>query len=134
MILRAVVVWVLLLGIAILNGGVREGWITPRFGASAGHVASTILLAAFILLTAWLTIGWIRPPSPNAALRVGLLWMVLTLAFEFLGGHYLFGRPWNTLWSDYDLSRGRIWTLIPIVTLLAPVLAGHLRGFYRASV
>lgn len=134
MILRALTVWVLLLGIAILNGGIREGWITPRFGASTGHVASTIMLAAFILLAAWLTIGWIRPPSPIAALRVGLLWLVLTLAFEFLAGHYLFGRPWSTLWSDYDLSRGRIWVLIPIITLLAPVLAGQLRGLYRASV
>jgi phosphotransferase system glucose/maltose/N-acetylglucosamine-specific IIC component len=127
MLFRALVVWLLFLGIAILNGGIREGWLTPRFGAATGHVLSTVMLAAFILLASWLTIGWIRAPSSSAAFQVGLMWVVLTLAFEFLGGHYLFGRAWTTLWSDYDLTRGRISLLIPVVTLLAPLLARQLR-------
>jgi hypothetical protein len=128
---RAVAVWVLLLMLAILNGGVRETWLTPRLGGRTGHVVSTLMLAGLILLSAWLTIRWIRSSNTGAALRVGAIWLVLTLGFEFLAGHYLFGRSWATLWAEYDVSQGRIWVLIPLVTLLAPLLAGQARGLYR---
>jgi hypothetical protein len=131
MILRATAVWALLLVIAILNGGVREGWITPRWGSRTGHIASTLMLAALIFLTAWLSVRWLRLSTPAGAVRVGILWLVLTLAFEFLGGHYLFRRSWASLWAEYDLSQGRIWVLVPLVTFLAPLLAGYLRGLFR---
>jgi hypothetical protein len=121
----------LILMLAILNGGVRETWLTPRWGARTGHVVSTLLLSGVILASAWLTIRWIRPSTTAAALRVGTIWLVLTLGFEFLAGHYLFGRTWASLWAEYDLTQGRIWVLIPLVTLLAPPLAGHARGLYR---
>ena len=76
-----------------------------------------------------------RPLAPPVhagdALRVGILWLVLTLAFELIAGHYLFRRSWPSLWAEYDLSRGRIWVLVPLVTFLAPLLAGYLRGLFR---
>ena len=131
MILRATAVWALLLVIAILNGGVREGWITPRWGPRTGNIASTLSLAALILLTAWLSIRWLRISTPGGALRVGMLWLVFTLAFEFLAGHYLFRRSWPSLWAEYDLSQGRIWVLVLLVTCLAPLLAGYLKGLFR---
>ena len=54
-------------------------------------------------------------------------WVALTLAFEFLAGHYLFHNPWDKLLADYDVWHGRIWPLVPIVTLLAPVIAYRMR-------
>jgi hypothetical protein len=90
-----------------------------------------VMLAGLILLSAWLTVRWIRPWNTGAALRVGAIWLVLTLGFEFLAGHYLFGRSWASLWAEYDVSQGRIWVLIPLVTLSAPLLAGNARGLYR---
>ena len=131
MTLRATAVWVLLLVIAILNGGVRERWITPRWGPRTGHIASTLMLAALIFLTTWLNVRWLRLSTPGDALRVGILWLVLTLAFELIAGHYLFRRSWPSLWAEYDLSRGRIWVLVPLVTFLAPLLAGYPRGLFR---
>ena len=131
MILRATAVWLLLLVIAILNGGVREGWIIPRWGSRTGHIVSTLMLAALIVLTAWISVRWVRLSTPAGAVRVGILWLVLTLAFEFLAGHYLFRRGWASLWAEYDLSQGRIWVLLPLVTFLAPLLVGYLRGLFR---
>jgi hypothetical protein len=131
MIGRAVMVWVLLLMVAVLNGALREGWITPRWGPGTGHVVSTLLLAALILLVACLTVGWLPLSTRGQALRVGLIWLLLTLAFEFLAGHYLFGRDWRNLWSEYNLRQGRIWVFIPVVTFFAPLLGGYLRGLFR---
>ena len=47
---------------------------------------------------------------------------MLTLAFEFLAGHYLFGNSWERLLADYDVARGRIWPLVLIVTFVTPLL------------
>jgi hypothetical protein len=122
MLLRAVIVWCALLAVAIINGAARETWMTPAWGARAGHALSTLTLCAAILLVSWLTIAWIHPANRTAAFRIGLLWLALTLAFEFLAGHYLFDKPWSELLADYDVLRGRIWILALVTTALAPVL------------
>ena len=75
-----------------------------------------------ILFATWLTIGWIGPTTARQAVAVGALWVGLTLAFEFGVGHYGFGNPWAELLADYDLRRGRIWILVLLTTLLAPLL------------
>jgi hypothetical protein len=129
MFLRSLVVWFALLCVAVANGAVREGLIRPRFGELTGHVASTILLSAAILLVAWFAIGWLRPAASRDALLIGGFWLMLTLAFEFLAGHYLFGHPWSRLLADYNLLRGRIWVLVLVATAFAPLVAAYGRLF-----
>ena len=106
MILRALVIWFAVLALANLNGALREMWLIPRIGAHAGRVISTLLLCSLVLLVTWLTIGWIRPKTGGEAVRVGGLWLILTLAFEFLVGHYVFRKPWSVLLEDYDAEPG----------------------------
>ena len=107
MTLRALAVWFLLLILAVLNGGVRDTWLSPRFGDTVGRALSTLLLSGLILVTTGMTIGWIRPATTGDALKVGTLWLALTLTFEFVVGHYRFGKPWPELLADYDVRRGR---------------------------
>lgn len=128
MILRALTVWLGLMVVAIANGAFREAVLRPRVGELAGRIVSTLLLCALILLIAVLSIGWIGPADARQAFIVGSVWLGLTLAFEFLAGHYLFGDPWEKLLADYNILRGRLWVLVPITTLLAPWLAMRMRG------
>lgn len=114
--------------VAIANGAFREAVLRPRLGEPAGRIISTLMLCALILLIAVLSIGWIGPATVGQAFVVGLVWLGLTLAFEFLAGHYLFGDPWEKLLADYNILRGRLWVLVPITTLLAPWLAARIRG------
>ena len=123
MLLRAVGIWFVLLAIAVLNGAVREAWITPQFGGSTGHVISTVVLATVIILIAWMAISWIGARSTADAFVIGFTWLVLTVAFEFVAGHYLFRKPWAELFADYNISQGRIWIVVLLTTLLAPVWA-----------
>ena len=127
MVLRTVVCWFLLMVLAIINGAAREYLLVPRLGPAAAHVASTILLCGLIAGAAWFAVPWIAPPTARAALSVGALWLAMTLGFEFLAGHYLFGKPWPVLVADYNLLRGRVWLFVPLVTLLAPLWAWRLR-------
>ena len=127
-ILRALVVWFALLILAVLNGAVRDTWLSPWLGDTVGRALSTLLLSGLILGATWMAIGWIRPGTVSAALGVGALWLALTLAFEFLVGHYGFRKPWEALLADYDLRRGRIWVVVLVVTFVAPLWTARLRG------
>jgi hypothetical protein len=53
---------------------------------------------------------------------VGIGWTLATSAFELLAGR-LSGRSWSEVLGDYDLASGRIWPLVLLTTLLAPVWA-----------
>jgi hypothetical protein len=85
------------------------------------------MLCAAILLLCWATIGWMRPATRREVWWIGALWVTLTLAFEFLAGHYVFGTPWRQLLADYNIFRGRIWVLVLVTTAIAPWLAVHCR-------
>ena len=125
MLTRALAVWFGLLVIAFANGGLREMALVPSVGETAGHALSSITLSAAILLLAWFTIAWIHPASNADAWTIGALWLALTLAFEFLAGHYLFGNPWSRLLADYNVAAGRIWVLVLVTTTLAPVISAR---------
>lgn len=118
--LRGAGVWVGILIAANVNGALRELALRPLLGPALAHVVSTLLLCVLILLIARLSITWIAPEDAGMAVRVGVLWLVLTLAFEFLAGRYLFGNSWERILDEYDVTAGRLWILVPIVTLVAP--------------
>ncbi len=130
MIPRALLVWFAILVLASVNGAARARWLIPRFGETVGRALSTVILGAVVFLLTWLTIGWIRPGSSAEALKIGVLWLGMTLAFEFLAGHFLFGTPWPALLEDYDVTRGRIWILVLVLVLLAPLWTARLRGLF----
>ena len=104
------------------------------FGDSTAHVISAFLLSAIVAGVAWGAIAWLHPHSANEALLIGDQWVLLTVAFEFLAGYYLFGASWEALLAQYDVSRGEMWELVLVTMLVAPVAAAfghHLIGSHR---
>jgi hypothetical protein len=128
--LRSVVVWCIFVVLAILNGALRNAVLTPRLGEFRGHITSTVILCAAILIVTWLTIGWIRPVKSSDALLIGGGWVLMTVAFEFLAGHYVFRTALTTLLADYDLFAGRVWVLVLVTTALAPLLMARARDTF----
>ena len=125
MIGRAAILWFVIMVAAICNGAVRDLVMTPRFGDSIARALSCITLSGVIVLVAWISIHWMRPASAFDAWTIGVMWLTMTLAFEFLAGHYVFHTPWAVLLADYNLLAGRLWILVLIATLTAPVFAFH---------
>jgi hypothetical protein len=131
-VVRAVVIWCALLMIASINGLVREALLIPRMGEVGGRAISTLALSALIVVLTWISIGWIAPRSAQQTWTVGVIWVLLTLAFEFLAGHYVFHNAWSRLLEDYNVVRGRIWILVLITTLVSPRLCARLRNLSLA--
>jgi hypothetical protein len=126
--LRGLLVWLMLLVLAFLNGALRELLLIPNTGDLAGRALSTVILSGAIVMLTWLTMPWVAPATARDALTLGAVWLALTLAFEFLAGHYLFGNPWERLLADYNVLRGRVWVLVLITTTFAPLLVSRARG------
>jgi hypothetical protein len=128
MVIRTVLIWCALLVIASINGAAREALLIPRIGDVLGRAVSTLALSVFIIILTWISIAWITPRSVPQAWAVGVIWVALTLAFEFLAGHYLFHHPWSRLLEDYNVLRGRIWILVLVTTLVSPRICAGLRN------
>jgi len=128
---RALAVWLLILGTAVLVGGLRESLLGPLLGDLRAHQVGTLLACVAVFLVIFLTVPWIRPSSPQQALAVGALWLAMALVFEFGFFHLVAGVPWSVLLADYDLASGRLLTLLWLTTLFGPAIAYALRRHTR---
>ena len=126
--LKALILWVAILVLAILNGTMREKALIPALGTFAGLIASGIVLSACIALVAFLAAPWYGPLRPSQYWLIGLLWLLLTLLFEFSFGRFIQHKDWAQLLQAYTLKGGNLWPVVLAFTLLAPWLAARLRG------
>ena len=109
--------------LAVLNGGFREALLIPKLGEKIGHVLSTLILSAVILGVAFASRGWLQTPTIEVAWTVSVGWLIATLLFETIAGHYLFGNSWEKIFADYRVPNGRVWVLVPATILFAAPLA-----------
>ena len=127
--LRTLLVWSALIPLAIANGIVRESVLAPRLGPAALPL-SGLILSLLILLTAIACAPFLRLRTRSAAVRAGLIWMCLTLCFEFSFG-LLAGKSMTELLTAFDPTTGNLWSVVMITIGLAPFLAATMRKTFR---
>ena len=127
MILNYAAAWLLMPIIGIINGVIRQYGYSNALGELRAHQVSTLTGIVFFGLYVWaLTLLW-KIRSSAEAIAIGSIWLILTVAFEFLFGHYVMKHPWSRLLHDYNIFEGRLWVLVPVWITIAPYL------FYRLS-
>lgn len=124
---RYLVAWLGLLAIAVVNGALRVATFGQAMNELAAHQLSTLIGSAAVGLAIWFIIRRWPFSSDSEALSVGLMWVALTVAFEFFMDLVLAGRPLAEVLTSYDVLAGRVWVLFLIWIALAPLL------FYRWS-
>ncbi len=125
--LRAVGIWFVFLVIAFGLGAVREGLLRPRIGEAKAHVIGTLIAVAFMILVIYAFIQRVHGScSMTDLILIGVIWLVMTVAFEFGFFHFVMGKPWEALLADYNVLRGRIWVLVLATVLLGPIIVGTL--------
>lgn len=127
MITKYLLAWLGLPVIGIINGALRQFLYRDALGDLTAHQVSTVTGIVLFGLYIWLLSRWWPLPSAQAAISVGLIWLALTIGFEFIFGHYVMGNSWERLLADYNLLAGRVWVLVLIWITLAPYV------FYRLS-
>ena len=114
--------WFAMLAVAIANGVLREKTFARSMPEPRAHQLSTVIGAVAMGVLMWFIIRWWPPASESKALVIGLLWLGLTVGFEFFMGLVLRKRPWAEVIGAYDLRRGRVWVLLLLWITVAPRL------------
>lgn len=126
---KIVAVWLGILLLAITNGALRETLLIPALGGTLGHFLSGVLLCGFILAVTFFVLPWFGPVSTPTYITIGLVWLCLTLVFEFMFGHLIQGKSWPQLLEAYRFSGGNIWPIVLFVTVVAPAVAARIRAW-----
>ena len=120
--LRYFLAWFPMLALAVANGTLRQATYGKRMPELRAHQLSTLTGAAIIGLYIWFVIRAWPPGSIREAVQVGLLWLALTIAFEFFMGLVLARRPLREVLRDYNIARGRVWVFFLLWVAIAPMI------------
>ena len=119
--------WVGMVILAILNGIIREKTYAHCMRELSAHQLSTFIFIILIGLYVWFLTGILKIESSKQALLIGGMWLVMTVVFEFGFGHYVMGHTWSKLVNDYNIFKGRVWSLVLAWTAIAPYLFFRIR-------
>ena len=115
--------WFVFMVLAIVNAVVRNSVYRPVVGELVAHQISTVVFIGLILITTFLVFRFSRfELSDSEALLMGGLWLTGTILFEFVAGYFVFGNSWEHLFADYNLLKGRVWSLVLVTTFFAPFI------------
>ena len=109
---RYTLLWFPLLLIAIGNGILREKTFAKVLPELRSHQLSTLIGAAFMGLFIWFAVHTWPPSSTNEAIIIGVVWLCMTVAFEFYMGLVLQKRPMSEVLAQYNLMKGHLWVLL----------------------
>lgn len=118
--IRHILFWIMLMTIGVLNGILRVTTYGRLTSDLVAHQLSTISGILFSGLAVWYL--WKRWPLRSAlqAWIIGGIWFLLTILFEFGFGHFIIGHSWQHLLADYNILKGRIWSLFLVWIFLMP--------------
>jgi hypothetical protein len=128
---RAVITWLLLLVAMVAAGALRVTLVAPRLSPFGTEVAGAAIGIAVILALTRSFVRSLERPSLGALTGIGMLWLGLTVAFEFGFFHYVGGKSWQTLLEQYDVAKGHLWPFVLAAVALAPFVwarRGRLAG------
>lgn len=117
-------VWVILAISAIVIATFRNGVLRPPFGEQTAHQLGTVMFLVVQFIIIFYFIKKLKVKDVKALLRIGLFWITLTMLFEFCFGHYVIGHPWEKLLADYNLIKGRLWVIVLVNNIAAPIISG----------
>ena len=117
--------WFPMVLIGIANGVLREATYGKHLGELQAHQTSTVSAVVLFGIYIYIVVRIWTLQSPVQAFIVGLMWLALTVAFEFIFGRWVAGHSWSWLLHDYNVFAGRVWVFVPIWVTIAPYV------FYR---
>lgn len=128
MLLKSFLFWIPMVFIAILNGIIRNFVYQKYASELTAHQISTFTAILLFAIYVWFIVPLLNLQSAGQAMAVGLIWLGLTIAFEFVFGHFAVGHPLSRLFVDYKIWEGRLWILVLIWTTIAPFIIFKIRS------
>ena len=128
---RGFTVWLIIILAESLDGAARRLLLEPRVGEFRAKQIAVFTGAAMILAIAYAAVRSLGATSARQLLGVGLLWLALTLGFEFALGRLVLGYSWARIGAEYNLLKGGLMPIGLLVLTLSPLTAASWRGLNK---
>jgi len=124
--LNGIGVWLIMAVLAIINGILREGVYGLLLkNELLSHQISSFIAIFLFSAVIYLFLRFTRGTYSGTELFIlGVMWLTMTVVFEFGFGHYIAGHSWERLLADYNILRGRLWSFVLLSVLMGPYLIG----------
>lgn len=123
---RGFIVWLFIIAAEFVHGTARILLLQPLTGDLRARQIAVFTGILIILTITYLFIGWIRAASRTQLLAIGVMWLVLTVAFEISLGRLL-NLSWERIFSDYDLANGGLMSFGLLLLTLAPLITASVK-------
>ncbi len=124
---RSLLIWLVLIGAEIIHGLLRAILLVPMIGEFRSNQIGVFAGSGIILVIAFLAIHWIGATQRLELLRVGTVWLVLTVVFEVVFGRFVLGLSWERIAADYNLLQGGLMPVGLLVLFVSPLMASKLQ-------
>jgi len=129
----AVRVWLMEILVSGFNFFVLMNLIyEPRWGLLAVHQIGMSSRIVYISIFAYLLLWYVKEYETKDLVHVGLLWLGLTLLFEW-GGSFATGRPVEEILIGWNASVGYMWPYVLLTYVLSPLIVGMILHPSRKS-
>lgn len=119
------IAWLAMVAGAIANGALREYVLAPQLGTAALPLSGVTGSAIFTLITFVLLKRLGMTHTSRELLMLGLMWLALTVAFEFAFGRLAMGKSWGELLAAYNLRTGNLWSAVLVYIAFLPLLVSR---------
>ena len=126
--LKAGIIWVIIALFAIMNGIFRENVLVSILGQLMAVSVSGIMLSIIVFIVTYVFFPLIEKHHTLAYFFIGVQWVLMTLIFEFVFGHYVMGKPWSSIFQVFNIIEGNLFIIVLVVSLFSPILAEKLKG------
>lgn len=124
-IVKSFLIWLGIIPLAILNGGLREKILLPLLGP-IGLPLSGIILCITVFLLTYIFIPLLGNGNNTTYIKMGLLWIVSTIVFEFSLG-FATGDSFSEMINAYNITTGNLWIIVVLFIGFAPWITATLR-------
>lgn len=122
---KSMLIWLGIIPLAILNGGLREAVLIPLLGSIALPI-SGILLSALSFLLTYIFIPRLGKNKQSAYIKIGFVWILATIAFEFVLG-FATGESLENMLAVYNILSGNLWPFVVVFIGLTPWLTAKVK-------
>ncbi len=122
--IMAILIWIMIIPIAILNGGFRE-YILVKLGGLALPL-SGIILSVCIFIVAYFLVPQIKNCVKRDYIIFGVIWFILTNLFDLVA-YIKEGGGFADLLQSYNILSGNTWLIVVLTALLAPIVVMRIR-------
>jgi len=95
----------------------------PRWGVLTAHQIGMSTRIVYISIFAYLLLRYVKDYETKDLIHVGILWLGLTLAFEWPGSFAL-RRPVEEILVGWNIFAGYMWPYVLLTYLLSPIVVG----------